>query len=152
MRSSTLRRLVGTTAALLLVAGAAVACHGSSPTHARAVAPTSGAAPGQRTYFPQYGVDVRAYRPRRLNASVDGSLYVTGMRWTTWTARTAVGTGTAHVNDCRPSCAAGHYTTYRVTVRLSRPRELCDSRFFTTLRVHGSGYRTYGHRSGVGCQ
>jgi hypothetical protein len=152
MRISTLRRLVGTPAALLLVAGTTVACHGSSPTHAHAASPPAGGATGQRTYFPQYGVDTRAYRPRRVNASVDGSLYVTGMHWTAWDARTAAGTGVAHVNDCKPNCAAGHYATYRVTVRLSQPEELCGSRFFTTLRVRGSGYRTFGHRTGVGCQ
>jgi hypothetical protein len=152
MRISTHRRLVGTPAALLLVAGATVACQDSSRTHAHVASPTAGAATGQRTYFPQYGVDTRAYRPRRVNASVDGSLYVTGMRWAAWDARTAVGTGVAHVNDCKPNCAAGHYTTYRVTVRLSQPRELCGSLFFTTLRVRGSGYRTFGHRTGVGCE
>jgi hypothetical protein len=152
MRISTSRRLLGAPAALLLVAATAVACGGSSSTHARAVGPSPSAATSGRTYFPQYGVDTHAYRPHRLDVSVDGSLYVRGMRWTAWDGRAAVGAGVAHVNDCRPDCADGHYTAYRVTVHLSQPRELCDSRFFTTIRVRGSGYHTFGHRLGVGCQ
>jgi hypothetical protein len=148
MLSSISRRLLGAPAALLVVVLAAAACGSAVPDHGRSPV----RAVGQTTYFAQYGVSTHAYKPRRLNPSVDGSLFVQHMRWTTWDARKAVGTGVAHVNDCRPSCAEGHYSSYRVTVRLTRPRHLCGSRFFTTIRVSGSGYRTYGHRSGVGCQ
>ena len=147
MRSPTARHLLGTPAGALLAAATAVACQGSTPQHAQDVARTT----GPTTYFAQYGASTHAYKPRRLNPSVDGSLYVTGMRWTVWDDRNAVGHGTAHVNDCVPDCADGHYATYRVTVRLSRPRELCGSRFFTGLLVSGPGYRTSAHRPGVGC-
>ncbi len=149
MRSSTSRRLLGAPAALLLAAATAVGCQSSSPDHAatmvRDMSQTT-------TYFAQYGVSGHAYMPRRLNPSVDGSLYVTGMHWTRWDDRRAVGRGLAHVNDCKPDCADGHYATYRVTVHLAKPRELCGSRFFTTIRVQGSGYHTFAHRPGVGCR
>jgi len=113
-----------------------------------------GMGPGmmRRTYFAQYGTSTHAYKPRRLNPSVDGSLFVTGMRWELWNAHRARGTGTAHVNDCDPDCADGHYSEHRVTVRLGRPRELCDARFFTSLRLHGPGYHQRSHSSGVGCR
>jgi hypothetical protein len=148
MRSSTLRHLLGTPACLVLAAATTVACQSSDPADVRA----TDSAPTRTTYFGQYGVSTHAYQPRRLNPSVDGSLYITGMHWTVWDDRHAVGRGTAHVNDCVPNCADGHYATYQVTVRLARPRELCDSRFFTAIRVRGSGYHTAGHWQGVACR
>ena len=148
MRSSTSRHRLGTPVALLLAAAAAVGCQSSAPHQARAHDPT----PSQPTYFAQYGVSTHAYKPRRLNPSVDGSLYVQRMQWSVWDDRHAAGEGIAHVNDCSPDCADGHYARYRVTVRLAQPRRLCGSRFFTTLRLKGSGYHTYAHRSGVACR
>ena len=148
MRISTFRQLLGAPACLLLAAATAVACQGSVPDHAHVI----DRATSQPAYFAQYGVSTHAYKPRRLNPSVDGSLYVRGMRWTVWDDRHAAGDGIAHVNDCHPDCADGHYARYRVTVRLAQPRRLCGSRFFTTLRVRGSGYHTYARRSGVACR
>lgn len=57
-----------------------------------------------------------------LQACADGSLRLTGLRWTTWDADAAVGTGQQVVNDCEPYCAVGHYHTYPVRVRLDEPR------------------------------
>ena len=148
MRSPTSRHLLATPAGLLVAAATAVACQGSGPHHAHA----DDRATDQTTYVAQYGVRSHAYKPRRLTPSVDGSLFVAGMRWSVWDDREAVGEGVAHVNDCNPDCADGHYTQYRVTVRLAQPRRLCGSRFFTTLRVGGSGYHTYARRSGIACR
>ena len=148
MRASTFRHLLGAPACLVLAAATAVACQSSDPNHAQVI----DRAANQTTYFAQYGVSTHAYKPRRLNPSVDGSLYVRGMQWTVWDDRQAAGDGIAHVNDCKPDCADGHYATYRVTVRLAQPRELCGSRFFTTIHVRGSGYHTNARRSGVACR
>ena len=148
MRTSTFRQLLGPPACLLLAAVTAVACQSSVPHRAHVV----DRAARPPAYFAQYGVSTHAYKPRRLNPSVDGSLYVRGMQWIVWDDRQATGRGIAHVNDCRPDCADGHYAQYRVTVRLARPRRLCGSRFFTTLRVKGSGYHTYAHRPAVACR
>ena len=146
--SSTSRHVLGTSVSLLLAAATAVACQSSAPRDAQVI----DQAPSQTTYFPQYGVSTRAYKPHRLNPSVDGSLFVGGMRWTAWDERRAVGQGIAHVDDCKPNCAEGHYKEYRVTVRLSHPRELCGSRFFTAIRIKGSGYHTYAQGRGIGCR
>jgi hypothetical protein len=60
-------------------------------------------------------------RPKAIIvACADANFYVQGIRWSRWSATRAVGAGTAHVNDCTPNCAAGHFHTFRVTVRLSR--------------------------------
>jgi hypothetical protein len=44
---------------------------------------------------------------------------VTGLSWTSWKS-TAYGSGTLKVNDCNPSCAAGHYIKYPILVVLWR--------------------------------
>jgi hypothetical protein len=54
-------------------------------------------------------------------ACADANVYVDHIRWRTWGTRSATGTGMAHVNDCKPYCAAGHFHAFRETVRLSRP-------------------------------
>jgi hypothetical protein len=148
MRTSTVRHLLATPACLLLAAAAAVGCQGPASHEVHAI----DRATSRPTYVAQYGVSTHASEPRRLNPSVDGSLFVARMRWTVWDDRYAAGVGIAHVNDCRPDCADGHYARYRVTVRLAHPRTFCGSRFFTTLRVQGPGYHTYAHRSGVACR
>ncbi len=51
-------------------------------------------------------------------ACADANLYATGLKWTRWDATGAVGAGTGHANDCTPYCAAGHFHTARVSVRL----------------------------------
>ena len=62
---------------------------------------------------------VAVVRPRSIViACADANFYVTGLRWTRWDARRAAGTGTGHENDCTPYCAAGHFHTYRVALRL----------------------------------
>lgn len=134
--------------ALALLAGCGTGHHG--PSARTSIVASSAAAP--TTYFGQYGVSTHAYKPRRLNPSVDGALYVRPVHWRVWTDRRAVGDGIAHVNDCRPSCAGGHYSTYPVTVHLSKPRELCGSRFFMGFRLSGPKYRTRAHWTGLGCR
>jgi hypothetical protein len=51
----------------------------------------------------------------------DGNNYLTGMRWRSWTARSASASGTDVANDCLPFCAAGHFHRYRAEIRLDRP-------------------------------
>lgn len=65
----------------------------------------------------------------------DGNFYVTGIRWTSWTATKATGTGTVHANDCTPNCAAGHFHTARGTVALSKPTRCKGSLAFSHLHV-----------------
>jgi hypothetical protein len=54
-------------------------------------------------------------------ACADANFYATGISWTRWGPSAAEGVGVGHENDCKPYCAAGHFHTYRLTVRLSRP-------------------------------
>jgi hypothetical protein len=51
----------------------------------------------------------------------DGNFYATGLSWRHWGESDAEAVGVAHQNDCTPYCAAGHFHTYPLSVRLSRP-------------------------------
>lgn len=76
-----------------------------------------------------------AVRPATLTFGADGGVLVLGpavtqpsfrahhdghIRWTTWTATSAAGAATVWINQCRPDCAAGHYTSSAGTVNASR--------------------------------
>ena len=54
-------------------------------------------------------------------ACADGNFSFKGVRWRSWGATDAAGSGTAVLNDCTPYCAAGHFHAYPATIRLSRP-------------------------------
>ncbi len=65
------------------------------------------------------------HKPRSRPASIvvacaDANFYVDHLTWSSWGARSAVGKGTAHVNDCTPNCAAGHFHTFAARIRLSK--------------------------------
>lgn len=44
---------------------------------------------------------------------------ISGLSWTSWKS-TAYGSGTLKVNNCTPSCAAGHFVKYPILVVLWR--------------------------------
>ena len=101
-----------------------------------------------RTVFPR---DCRheAYKPRQIViACGDGNLYVTRLHWSHWRTGSALGTGTAHANDCTPNCAAGHFHTYRAQIKLSKPATCGNGvRQFTSLRFTYTGRAPSGPRS-----
>jgi hypothetical protein len=75
-----------------------------------------------------------AVKPARvLIACGDGSLYMTGIHWSSWARKTASGTGTAHLNDCNPFCAAGHFHKYRARIKLSSAH-FCHTEQVTQFR------------------
>jgi hypothetical protein len=62
---------------------------------------------------------IAVVRPRSIMlACGDGNFYVTGLRWSRWDLVEGDGTGVGHQNDCQPNCAAGHFHTYRLALRL----------------------------------
>jgi hypothetical protein len=61
-----------------------------------------------------------AVRPHQIIITcADANFVLTGLRWSHWGRRTATGTGSAKINDCKPFCAKGHFHKYPVSVRLS---------------------------------
>jgi hypothetical protein len=50
------------------------------------------------------------------------------MMFSSWGAKSAIGTGQHAENDCIPDCADGHFRTYPATIVLSR---------LTTTKTYG---------------
>jgi hypothetical protein len=67
-----------------------------------------------------------------------------GISWTSWTATSAVGTGSEQVNNCEPSCAAGTFTAYPVKIEQWRPRSLGREFVFTRMTIWFTGTRPKG--------
>ena len=74
-------------------------------------------------------------RPRSIVVACgDANFYFTNLAWSAWNATRAKAGGIAHLNDCNPYCAAGHFHTYRARVTLSRPKTCTNgARDFTLL-------------------
>jgi hypothetical protein len=78
----------------------------------------------------------------------DDNSYLTGLSWSSWNARSALGTGTWHINDCAPDCARGHFLTYPVDVTFWRSRPVTNSpgeRHFTRITMSVTSPLRQGH-------
>jgi hypothetical protein len=65
----------------------------------------------------------------------DASFGATGMSWTSWGRKAAVGTGTGQINDCNPDCAHGKPKTAPIELRLSKPVKCSNGkRIFAKVR------------------
>jgi hypothetical protein len=51
----------------------------------------------------------------------DAGAFVQKLTWSSWTTAAARGQGTYKVNSCTPNCAAGHFKSSAVKVKLSKP-------------------------------
>jgi hypothetical protein len=77
----------------------------------------------------------------------DGNFWVGALHWRTWGGTGAAATGTAHVNDCTPYCAAGHFHTYPVAITLAAPKTCSGRSEFTKLEYRFPGAKPKGPRS-----
>jgi hypothetical protein len=59
--------------------------------------------------------------------SGDSTAFLYRMKWSTWSATQAVGTGTYKLDACNPSCAAGPVYPVATVVTLSQPVKVCSS-------------------------
>jgi hypothetical protein len=113
-------RRLKTRAAVLVCAGAAFAV-AAIPAQASAVGVS--AAPSRARAAVVDCLQSPQIRPRDfLLACADGNNFLTSLRWTSWRSGSARGTGRDVANDCRPYCAAGHFHSYPVRVRLDHAR------------------------------
>lgn len=59
-------------------------------------------------------------------ACADANFRVEKIQWTGWGESFAAGMGTANVNDCEPTCVAGHFHSYPMIV-IVNGRQTCPS-------------------------
>jgi hypothetical protein len=63
------------------------------------------------------------FKPTRIVLSCgDGASWLGKLKWSSWTATQAVGTGNFSAINCTPDCAAGHLQSVAVKVTLSKPK------------------------------
>ncbi len=74
-------------------------------------------------------------RPRQIIVACgDANFYFSNLAWSAWNAKHAVAGGIAHLNDCKPYCAAGHFHTYKVVITLTLPKTCTNgTREFTRM-------------------
>ncbi len=86
----------------------------------------------------------------------DASLGAREMTWSSWTHKSALGTGTGVINDCDPTCVSGKTKTAPMQLLLTKPRTCSNGkRLFTKLRYTWTVGAPAGPASGsvpVGCK
>jgi hypothetical protein len=84
-------------------------------------------------------------RPLDLTLTcADANYRLTGLVWASWGRGAARGAGSVSANDCAPTCVAGRFHTYRVTVEASRPQACPKGRRYTVLTIRYAGSRPKG--------
>ena len=123
---------LGGWAALACAALLATACS-SSASSAASSGSSAASTPAAGTFLAE-GQDVNGtalYEPACAGSgcplSGDGTTILYRMRWTTWSATEAVGTGTYKVDACQPSCAAGPVYPVPAVITFSQPVKVCSS-------------------------
>jgi hypothetical protein len=117
--------------AILLAAAVAVTATG--------VSAVAGADPGARSSGKLPLLISNCAKPKFKPANVilacgDASLGATGVSWSSWGRKAAVGNGTGQLNDCKPDCASGKTKTAPMYLRASKPHTCANGRrIFTKL-------------------
>lgn len=131
-----------TRASVLLVAAAAsLAIASCGATRTRTVTRTASTnvtsaittAPAS-VYF-QGVVATPAQRPRSLLLTVDGTLFVGAVQWTSWGGPVATGSGNAEYHGCTPSCGGAPRYTALVGIRLSGVRECAGRQYYSGVTL-----------------
>jgi hypothetical protein len=76
----------------------------------------------------------------------DGNYYLTGLQWQAWGKGSASASGTAHLNDCNPYCAAGHFHTYPVRVVATKLGRCGAAVYYARLELTYPGKRPTGQK------
>lgn len=64
-----------------------------------------------------------------------------GIAWVRWATFRALGRGFNQLNNCRPSCAGGHFHGYPVRIEMWRPRSLGGVLVFTRMTIFYKKHR-----------
>ena len=93
--------------------------------------------PPQQVYLAAGGGGVDpTYRPSTVWLSNDGTLGLSKLHWSSWTRRSAIGTGIVMVDLCQQTCAGGPFRNYAGRITLSDPRYECGFLFFEHVQIH----------------
>lgn len=108
------------------------------------VATTAGASTKLRVFFPNDCVNNK-YKPKSFVVTcADSNFSVEKIKYSSYGAKSAKGTGTAVVNTCDPNCAAGTDKSYPVKFTFSRVRQCGDVPQFRRATITFTGARPTG--------
>ena len=74
-------------------------------------------------------------RPRTLELTGDGTLFVGGVQWSSWGGPEALGSGNAEYHGCTPNCASAPVHMALVSIRLSNIRVCGGRRYYSGLTL-----------------
>ncbi len=99
-------------------------------------------------------------RPKQIVYTGDASGFLAGpgtagrhpkpskLKWSSWTAGAALGSGDDWLNNCEPFCAAGKFSQHAVNIKLYRPRTMLRLLVFTRMTLHYThGPNPFTHKS-----
>jgi hypothetical protein len=90
----------------------------------------------------------QTYKPKTITVfCADAGVIIKKVKYSSYGAKTATGTGTAVVNLCEPNCAAGKTKNYRVKFTLSKVTQCGDSYQFRKIRFSYTGDKPKGNRT-----
>src|SRR3954451_23763553 len=90
----------------------------------------------------------QVYKPKSITVfCADAGVIITKVKYASYGAKTATGTGTAAVNLCEPNCAAGKTKNFRVRFTLSKVTQCGDSYQFRKIRITYTGAKPKGNRT-----
>ncbi len=93
--------------------------------------------PPQQAYLAAGGnMAEPTYRPSTIWLSNDSTFSLSKLHWSSWTTRSAIGTGVVMVHLCQQTCAGGPFRHYIARITLSDPRYDCSFLFFEHVRFH----------------
>jgi len=105
-----------TVAALGVAIGIAASAGSSRATLDAVTTPQAATAPAPKYVLLDCALKGVTVPSSYVLACADHGLGLEGLHWTTWTSHFAGAYGTLYENDCKPSCANGHFHTYPVVV------------------------------------
>jgi hypothetical protein len=89
-----------------------------------------------------YDCEFPVQRPEQVMLScADGGMIVTDIKWQSWDATGATGTGTYSQNMCEPSCAEGKRVDVPARLKLSELFEYKGRKVLRTLDIEAMGGR-----------
>lgn len=77
------------------------------------------------------------YKPTTVELAGDGTYELQNMTWQVWNSSEAIGTGTARIDDCTPSCAGGGEHEVPVRAVFSQPVHDCTAQYGQGTTVSG---------------
>jgi hypothetical protein len=82
----------------------------------------------------------QVYKPKSITAfCADAGVIINKVKYSSYGAKQATGTGVAAVNLCEPNCAAGKTKNFKVRFKLSRVTQCGDSYQFRRLKFTYTG-------------